>query len=207
MSNLSAQILRRARAHGKGKWVFSANDFLDLGKRAAVDQALSRLAKAGKARRVHRGLYDLPRSSTVLKKPAPPSLAATVAAIARRDDMRILLDGMLAASKLGLTTAVPARASFVTDGRTRMLTIGGRTVQFRHAGPKVMYWADRPAAAAVQALRWLGQHAASSPETLDTLRRRLPTYVKLDLAKGAHRLPGWASLIAEQIVDEQVTDP
>ncbi len=40
-------------------------DFLDLGLRDAVDQALSRMTATGDIRRVTRGLYDLPRLNTL----------------------------------------------------------------------------------------------------------------------------------------------
>ncbi|WP_373542909.1 hypothetical protein [Chamaesiphon sp.] len=38
MHSLVIRILRRVRAHGRGKWVFTPKDFLDLGNRAAVDR-------------------------------------------------------------------------------------------------------------------------------------------------------------------------
>lgn len=40
-------IMKRARAGGRGS-VFTPSDFLDVAARAAVDQALSRLARNGK---------------------------------------------------------------------------------------------------------------------------------------------------------------
>ncbi len=113
-------------------------DFLDLGGREAVDQALSRLTKAGRLRRVGHGLCDVPRLSEVLNGPAPVDLDAAIAALARRDGVRIMPDGLVAANQLGLTNAVPATATYVTDGHSRTLKIGGRTSQFRHAGPGVM---------------------------------------------------------------------
>jgi len=42
-----------------------ADDFLDLGSRDAIDQALSRMTSAGDIRRITRGLYDLPRPNTL----------------------------------------------------------------------------------------------------------------------------------------------
>nr|WP_172691256.1 DUF6088 family protein [Rhizobium rhizogenes] len=48
--------MKRARAGGRGS-VFTPSDFLDVAARAAVDQALSRLARNGKLRRLTRGLY------------------------------------------------------------------------------------------------------------------------------------------------------
>jgi hypothetical protein len=55
-------ILDRIRASGRGK-VFASKDFLDLGSREAVDQALSRLARAGEIQRLGRGLYHYPRTN------------------------------------------------------------------------------------------------------------------------------------------------
>lgn len=184
--------MNRIRAKGRGQWVCSPKDFLDLGSRAAVDQALSRLARHSELRRVGHGLYDLPRMSTVLKRPAPVDIDAAVSAIARRDGIRILPDGLAAANQLGLTTAVPAKASYVTDGATRTLRVDGRSIRLRHAGPKVMAWAGRPAAPVAQALRWLGPRAGSDPEVSALLRRKLPDRVKQDLIRHGALLPDWA---------------
>ena len=41
--------------------VFVTHEFLELRSRAAVDEALSRLAREGVIRRLGRGLYDFPR--------------------------------------------------------------------------------------------------------------------------------------------------
>ncbi len=205
VSNIADRILCRVRAHGLGQWVCTPKDFLDLGNRAAVDQALSRLAKAGQLRRVARGLYDLPRFNAALKRSAPPDLDSAVQAVSRRDDIRLMPDGIVAAHRLGLTNAVPAKVAYVTDGRTRTLTIAGWTVRFRHASPKLMRWADRPAASAVQALLWLGPRVASDPQTISLLRRQLPDSVKRDLSKQASSLPAWAIPIAKQVVEPEVT--
>ena len=97
MAGIYDKILRRMRAHGKGKRVCTPKDFLDLGSRAAVDQSLSRLVKAGELRRIGCGLYDMPRISNVLKRSAPANMDAAIAAIARRDSVRIMSDGMVAA--------------------------------------------------------------------------------------------------------------
>ncbi len=202
MTGVADKILKRARAHGRGRWVCTPKDFLDLGSRVAVDQALSRLVKAGKLRRVGRGLYDLPRMSAVLKRPAPANLDAAIAAVARRDGVRIMPNGIVAANKLGLTNAVPAKADYVTDGVTKKVRICGRTVRLRHVGPRVMIWAGRPAAPVVQALRWLGPNAASDPRTVSILQRHLPDDVKKDLVKGRRYIPTWAGPIVDKVVDQ-----
>ena len=203
MTGTADKIMQRVSVHDGGRWVCTPKDFLDLGSRDAVDQALSRLAKAGRLRRVGYGLYAAPRISRVLNGPAPVSLEATIAALARRDGVRIMPDGLAAANQLGLTNAVPANASYVTDGHSRTLKIDGRTVQFRHAGPSVMRWAGRPAAPVVQALRWLGPRVAADGEIVSTLSRHLPDNVKLDLLHNLRDLPGWALLLGRSIASDR----
>lgn len=197
--SLSEEILRRVRAHGQGQWVCSPKDFLDLGSRAAVDQSLARLTKDGKLRRIDRGLYDWPRYSTVLNRPAPASLGLIVATIARRDGIKVAPDGIVAANQLGLTTAVPAKASYITDGDSRLLKIDGATIQFRHAKPSLINWLNRPAGQVVLALDWLGAGAANDSKTIEILRQRLPDHVKQDLLKGIRHLPGWMTQLVKTI--------
>ncbi len=207
MTAMADKIMRRVSVHGSGRWVCTPKDFLDLGSREAIDQALSRLVKAGRLRRVGHGLYDRPRISRVLNRPAPVDLEAAIAALARRDGVRIMPDGLVAANQLGLTNAVPAKVSYVTDGHSRTLEIDGRTVRFRHAGPRVMQWAGRPAAPVVQALRWLGRRAASDGVAVSTLSRHLPDHVKVDLLHNSRDLPGWALPLARSIASDQAVAP
>ena len=203
MTGVAAKIMQRVSTHDSGVPVCTPKDFLDIGSREAVDQAMSRLSKAGRLRRIGHGLYDVPRLSNVLNRPAPVDLDAAIAALARRDGVRIMPDGLVAANQLGLTNAVPAKASYVTDGHSRTLNIHGRTVRFRHAGPSVMQWAGRPAAPVVQALRWLGRRAAADREIVSMLNRRLPDKVKLDLLNNSRDLPGWALPLAHSIASDK----
>ncbi len=203
MAAMADKIMQRVSVHDSGRWVCTPKDFLDLGSREAVDQALSRLVKAGRLRRVGHGLYDRPRISNVLNRPAPVELEAAIAALARRDGARIMPDGLVAANQLGLTNAVPAKVSYLTDGHSRTLEIDGRTVRFRHAGPSVMQWAGRSAAPVVQALRWLGPRVAADGEIVSTLSRHLPDDVKLDLLRNSRDLPGWALPLARSIASDQ----
>lgn len=205
MTAVADKIMKRVSAHGRGKRVCSPTDFLDLGSREAVDQALSRLVKAGKLRRIGHGLYDMPRFSGVLKRPAPANMDAVISALERRDGVRIMPDGPVAANQLGLTNAVPAKVSYLTDGSSRTLKIDGTTIQFRHANPRVMQWSGKPAAPVFLALRWLGREAAADDQVVSTLKRRLPDKVKTDLEKNIGDLPGWAAPLARSIASDLST--
>ena len=204
MKRTTDQIMARVSEHDGAAWLCTPKDFLDVASRQAVDQALSRLAKAGRLRRVGHGLYHLPRISGVLKRPAPVDLDAAIKAIARRDGVRIMPDGLVAANQLGLTNAVPAKPCYVTDGPTRTLKIDDRTVRFRHASPGVMRWTGRPSAPVVQALRWLGRDAAQAAQIVSTLTRLLPDDVKRDLLHNSPDLPGWTLPLARRITTDQV---
>lgn len=199
MTSLIDKIMRRVRAHGRGRWVCTPKDFLDLGNRAAVDQALSRLVKNGLLRRIGRGLYDFPRMSGILNRPAPPDIDAAIDTLARRDNIQVMPDSIVAANQLGLTNAVPAKTAYITNGSSRTLKIGGRTVQLQHVSQCLIDWADRPAAPFVQALDWLGKTVASDPGMIDTLRTKLSDAMKQDLIKGIDLLPAWMVSVVSKI--------
>ncbi len=202
MASIADRIMDRISEHKTG-WVCTPKDFSDMGKRAAVDQALSRLVKSERLRRVGRGLYDVPRISKILKRLAPPNLDAAIAAVARRDDARVMSSGSVHANLLGLTNQVPAKPVYDTDGSSRTVRINRRTVQFRHAPPSVMRWTGKPGAPVVQALRWLGPYASKDPDVVPILRRVLPDYVKLDLSQNICYLPIWMQPIVRNATNEE----
>ena len=124
-----------------------------------------------------------------------------------RDGVRIMPDGSAAANQLGLTNAIPARISFVTDGHSRALKIDGRAVRFRHAGPSVMQWTGKPAALVVQALRWLGRGTATDARVVSTLNRNLPAHVKMDLWHHRRDLPGWIRQLVRSLTNDWLPLP
>ncbi len=97
--------------------VWTPSDFLDLGRRDAVDQALHRLTRGQQIRRIARGLYDLPRTNALTARPTTSDPRGVIDALARRDQSRMLIDGITAANDLGLTNAVPAHIVIHTDAR------------------------------------------------------------------------------------------
>lgn len=208
MSSIPKRIMQRVRGYGRDGRVYTPRDFLDLGSRAAVDQTLSRLAVSGQLRRLGRGLYDYPRVNHVLDRPVPPRVDAVAAAVAGRR-AKIMPDGISSANALGLTNAVPAKASFITDGYTGTVRVGGRTVYLKRAPSKLLLWLGRPGGPVVQALGWLGSAAAHDPRVVAILRTRLPNDVKSDLRSGIGHAPSWVQDVLRQVVaaDPVAADP
>lgn len=159
-------------AFGSVPSVWTPQDFLDLGSRDAVDQVLHRLTRNGHIRRITRGLYDKPTLNRLTGKPTHPDPRAVVDALARRDQARILVDGVTAANDLGLSDAVPARIVVHTDARLKPVTLGNLQIDFKTTAPSRLHWAGRPAMRVVQALHWL--HDAGG-DTDPAVAKRLRT--------------------------------
>jgi len=211
-SDLKAQIAGRIRATPNAVW--TPVDFLDLGSRAAVDKTLQRLTLGAQIRRLDRGLYDRPRRNRLTGQMSVPDYRHVIQAVARRDQTRMLVDGMTAANDLGLTDAVPGRIIVHTDARLRPIKLGKQTIAFRPTAPSKLFWADRPAMRIVQALHWL-RDALADPDDRRRILRRLRTIladkdhgsaVAADLAKGLPTLPAWMQDVVRQLVGDAASD-
>lgn len=204
MQDLKQLIFSRIKA-GPRSYVWTAADFLDLGSRDAVDKALQRLVGSSDIRRIDRGLYDKPWLNKLTKQPSAPDYRQVIDAIARRDQIRILIDGMTAANDLGLTNAVPAKVIVHTDARLRPIKLGNMQITFKLTAPSKLYWAGRPAMRLVQALHWLRD--AVDTATLDRQIRALlaripdPKPILDDLADGMATLPSWMQDLLRPILD------
>ena len=207
-TDLKGSIAARVRTTPGGVW--TPADFLDLGSRDAVDKALQRLVAADELRRIDRGLYDAPRFNPLTGKASVPDYRRIINAVARRDQSRMLVDGMTAANDLGLSDAVPGRIVIHTDARTRPIHIGKQTIMFRPTAPSKLFWADRPAMRVVQALHWL-RGALSKPEDRPRIVGRLRSIltkagegaaIAADLRQGLTTLPAWM----QELVTELVAD-
>lgn len=196
MPDLKSQISSIVSAAAPGS-VWTPADFAALGSRDAVDKALQRLALAGELRRIDRGLYDRPVVNRLTKRPTTPDYRAVLDAIARRDQLRMLVDGMTAANDLGMTDAVPARVTIHTDARRRSIQLDNLVIEFKQTAPSRLYWAGRPAMRVVQALHWLKDTLGSDRDRiLQRLDKILaePVHgpaIRQGLIEGFAVLPAW----------------
>jgi len=203
MMNMPAKIMRRVRARGRG-FVVTPADFLDLGSRAAIDQALSRLARRDIIRRLSRGLYDYPRINSRLG-PISPGPDAVAQAVARKTSSTVQIAGAHAANALGLSTQVPAHAVYLTDGPSRRVSIGKSVVTLRRASPKHLVAAGSTAGTVVQALRYLGKDAA--PAAADMVVHQLSAADHQRLIRDAVLAPGWMRPVLNRIARAAATTP
>ncbi|MCH4560646.1 MULTISPECIES: DUF6088 family protein [Mesorhizobium] len=205
-SDLRSRVL--ARIESKPDEVWTPGDFADLGARAAVDKTLQRLAAAQELRRIDRGLYDRPRTNTLTGRATVPDYRAVIRAVTRRDNARVVIDGMTAANDLGLTTAVPARIEVLVDARLKPIRLGTQEIHFKYAAPSRLYWADRPGMRVVQALHWMQDMLSQDSERqrIRTTLRRLfadPKHgeaIREDLRAGLSAVPIWMQEFLREVL-------
>ena len=194
------QIVARIECQGAGK-AFSAKDFLDIASRTTIDVTLAELAQDGTIRRIRRGLYDKPKVNPALGGKLSPDIDEAARAIARRQKWKIVPEGAWAANLLGLTTQVPAKISYLTDGPNNEVPIGRRSIYFKHARPKALAGLEGKIALVVQALRYLGKENVGSRE-METLRAALTPSEKRKLVKDTRFGVDWIYEMAKRIAEK-----
>ncbi|WP_245988109.1 DUF6088 family protein [Sphingobium fluviale] len=209
-SGLKAQILDRIGRGAQGA-VWTPSDFLDLAGRDAVDKTLQRLVKGSDLRRIDRGLYDKPCFNCLTQNDSAPDPRAVIDAVARRDQIRVLVDGMTAANDLGFTNAVPAKIVVHSEARPKSIKLDNLTITFKQTAASKLFWAGRPAMRIVQALHWL-RDTMSGGET-DQWRGRLSSLLadtrhgavlRADLADGLTTLPAWMQDMLRPLVSSEI---
>jgi len=178
-------------------FVFSSASFADLGNPDAIRQALSRLVKAGKIRRIRRGLYDLPRAHPITGQTGP-NIMATVRALMEGSHAQWQFTGAYAANALGLSEQVPAKVIILTDGVPRKVSLGKLTLVFRRAAPRNLLGTGRRAGLVIQALRFL-HGSTDMAKHVVRLRKDLDADTKKDLAVLAPKLAAWMRPLIQQI--------
>jgi hypothetical protein len=175
--------------------LLSAKGLLHLGKRPAIDQALTRLAQRKELLRAGRGLYVRPvKTKFGIRAPAPEKV---VKEIAKTHAELIAKHGAAEANALGLTTQVPIKSVFWTTGKSRTLKLGSESVELKKA-PHWLLQQSR-AGEAIRALYWIGKPRAAS--ALAMLKRRLPKETIEEIVALRPALPAWLSKsISEELV-------
>src|SRR6202051_2476931 len=153
MHTIAENILREAKTLPEGALI-SAKEFLHLGSRAAVDQALKRLKERNELMLLFRGAYVRPIKTRFGTR--APAAEKVVEGIAATRAETVVAHGASAANSLGLTTQVPTKLVYLTSGQSRRLTLGAQVVEMKHAPQWMLLPSHRAAGEAVRALAWVG---------------------------------------------------
>ncbi len=186
--SVSKEIGKKIKSFKRGK-PFGSSHFLNLGSRAAVDQALWRLVKTGEISRIKRGVFVKPEKSAYIGEilPGPEEVARYYAL---QYGNKIETNGAEAARRFGFSTQMSSQSMFLTNGPSRKFHLGNLHVQLKHVASRKMALAGRPAGEALSALWYLGRNEVTQ-ETFKKIEARLPANEFAALTKNQEIMPGW----------------
>lgn len=199
VNSIHSRVSGKIKQIPKGKPIFPS-DFKGLGSEAAIKMTLMRLTKESKLDRIAHGIYVVPKDSRFGK--IRPSLEEIAHAIAERDHARIRPTGAFALNKLGLSTQVPMRLIFITDGAPRHIRVGKGSIKFKSATPRSLAYRGKISGLVVQAFKELGSKSVSEEmiRKLKALLRKEKSEVIMADAKLA---PYWIAKIFYDILNEK----
>jgi predicted transcriptional regulator of viral defense system len=196
--SIEIQILDRIKKAGRGV-LFFTDSFMAYGNAKAVSKALQRLVKAGEIERVAVGIYVRPVIDTVIGK-VSTSVEDIARAIARRDRARIVPTGIYALNRLGLSTQVPLKVVFLTDGAARKIKIGNTSITFKKTAPKNVAAVGKISQLAIQALRSIGKEKVSADE-IKKIQQVLGKEKKSKLEHDIRLAPAWIREIMKPVLN------
>lgn len=172
----TTELIRSSIARMPQGAVFSSADFLSVGTRAAVDQALLRMKKAGQIVRVARGLYAVATDVAT---------DAVALAVAHKTGEHV------GAALVTPSSAVPV---VPTSGQTRMVKAGGRLVQFKRMSQRKIELASSPKG---RVLLDLWGRGAKNLTTLE-VRRATADWAEDEVDQFARLIPEWLRAAIKQ---------
>ena len=200
MQPIENKILSRIYGRGRG-WAFTKTDFVSEFGEENIHRALSSLTTAGKIRRICQGVYDYPRYSELLDSQLSPDINQVAHALARKFNWRIQPSGDAALNLLGLSTQVPGRWVYLSDGPNRQYKAGPHVLEFKHSALKEAGFRYKESALVVQALKALGQNNVDR-KAIETIRRQLGLDNCERILRDTRTVTGWVYEIIKQICNK-----
>lgn len=200
MLSIEQQLFYIIKGTGRG-YTFSSTDFIAKFDSVNLDKALSNLAKENKIRRIIRGIYDFPKYSPLLKQYLSPEIDKVAHTIARKFNWRIEPSGDTALNLFGLSTQVPGRYIYFSDGPNRKYNIGGNQLEFKKIALKEIGFKYPDSALLVQALKALGKENITI-DILEQLKHKIDKKLYTKIVKDTKTVSDWVYSAIKQICHE-----
>ncbi|HVU54508.1 MAG TPA: DUF6088 family protein [Puia sp.] len=179
--------------------VFFPSDLLEFGAPDAIHQTFSRLARSKTLLRLAKGIYVKPTMDPELGA-LRPSLEDVAKQIAERDKVMIRPTGAAALNKLGLSTQVPTKVVYMTNGNPKRIQVGRSTIVFKKTTHKQLAVQPETVFLAIQALIALREQA-DDPDIIRKLTDVLGLEKPADVREGARLAPQRIGRILYQIAN------
>lgn len=191
METTEKKLLARLKKAGKGK-VFFPDYFAGVASSDSIRKALEILTSKGEIIRVSRGIYCYPKIDEELGLGILyPSVDDIVAAIAKRDRMKVVPTGVHAQNLLGLSTQVPMNFVYLTNGWSRQITVlNGIIVKLKQTALKNLEFNSRLAMLITFALKDIGKDNVTD-EQLTRINQLLANEPHSVVEKDLVLMPVW----------------
>mgnify|MGYP007058238713 FL=1 len=193
-------VLKKIESFEAGT-VFIANDFLEIASYERIRNILNRLVKDGTIHRILNGVYYQPRYSELIEEYEAPNVHQVALAIARKYNWTITPSENTALNILGLSTQVPAKWVYLSDGKYVTYSFGGIDIEFKRRSNAEISNMSTITSMVIQAIKAIGKDRISG-EQIDILKKRLSGEEKKALLREGKTATAWIYEILRKIGEE-----
>lgn len=197
MQSVEYKIEKTIKSKPRGSLLFP-EDFSQKGSAESVRKALQNLKERGIIKSVAHGIYVRPVIDEYIGE-VLPTAEEVAKAIAKRDRIKLVPTGAYALHALGLSTQIPLKLVFLTDGAPRTIEVGKRTIKLKKTTPRNLKARGEISSLVIQALREIGKDNATQEEQgkiIELLQKEDPADLKFDISLA----PEWIRKIMKQAV-------
>ena len=155
MSKTKEKILYRINERNYG--AFTSSDFSDIDNYKQISKTLERLEDEKVISRVRRGIYILKKYNDILGMEESPDINEVAKAIARQFNIIIIPSGNYSLNIMGLSTQVPSKYVYITNGPYNEYDIGNNKIYFKHSTSREISFLPYRILIAIQGLKTIGK--------------------------------------------------
>lgn len=160
MSETRDKILYRIDEKKYG--AFTSSDFCDIDNYKQISKTLERLEDEKIISRVRRGVYILKKYNDILGMEESPDINEVAKAIARQFNIIIIPSGNYSLNIIGLSTQVPSKYIYITNGPYNDYDIGNNKIYFKHSTSRDISFLPYRILIAIQGLKTIGKENIDS---------------------------------------------
>ena len=167
------QIIREQIINSTPGTLFAIGDFTKDFTYENAKKSLQRIAKQEIIDKVVDGIYVKPQYSKLLNKKVNVSIKSIIEKIAYKNSWEITPTGNTALNILKLSTQVPGKYEYLTDGPTRKYIINNQEITLKKTNNRNIKNMSYESRLVVQALKTLGEGNISA-EVLNIIKNDFP---------------------------------
>ena len=195
--NYKQEILNRIK-NFESNQVFIANDFFDIAGYETVRSTLNRLVEDKVIIRIMKGIYYKPKYIELIGEYEASSVNEVANTIARKYNWTIAPSGNTALNLLGLSTQVPAKWTYISDGRYASFSFGNVTIEFKRRSNGDISKMSTLTAMVIQSIKTIGKDKITN-EQIDYLKKKLSDKEKSELLSDSKTTSAWVYSVIKKI--------